>query len=155
MHPREQAKITIRPARPNELALVTAIDDDASELFAAAGLSMAHLQADHPFVVDAVGFASMGSVDGGGHLDQLSVLRSWMRRGIGRALVAHGVRWAQGRTLWLTTYAHLAWNRPTYEKLGFSVVPEAVCGPDIRAILADERATLPAPEHRVAMRTAG
>jgi GNAT superfamily N-acetyltransferase len=170
------AAITIRLGRPDELALVTAIDDDASELFGAAGLSMAHLRADHPFVLDeqrrwaaaidrrslfvacgtdgvAVGFASLGSVDGDCHLDQLAVLRPWMRRGVGRALLGQAIDWARGRALWLTTYAHLPWNRPYYERMGFSVVPEALCGPDIRALLDDERNALPAPEQRVAMRT--
>jgi len=167
---------TIRPARAEELPLVTAIDDDASYLFATAGLSMAHLRADHPFVLreharwaaalerrclfvacqsdeTPRGFASLGTVDGEGHLGQLSVLRAAMRQGIGRALVSHARGWAKGRgALWLTTYAHVPWNRPYYESMGFSVVPERLCGPDIREILDEERAVLPAPEHRVAMR---
>lgn len=117
--------VAIRPARPDDLAALIAIDDDASTLGAEAGL-VASFDASHPFVVAErarwqaaidlgllevaaaqdgalVGFAARGLVDGAPYLDQLSVRR------------------------------------------------EAACGPELRAILRGQRDVLPAPERRIAM----
>lgn len=169
--------VQMRLARPAELDRLVAIDDDASTLFASAGLDMQGLHAAHPFVVreharwvaalaeerlfvacddddEPIGFASLGTVAGEAHLGQLSVMRAWMRRGVGGALVAHARAWSRGRgALWLTTYAHVPWNRPYYERRGFVTVPVDDCPDEIREILAEERHALPAPEQRVAMRT--
>jgi GNAT superfamily N-acetyltransferase len=39
-----------------------------------------------------------------------------MRQGLGRRLVRQAIDWAGPEPLWLTTYAHLSWNRPFYER---------------------------------------
>lgn len=163
----------IRGARPEELPDVVAIDDEATELYLQAGVPMV-LAADHPFVhaeverwrraiargallvaVDEgqrkLGFAALGEADGSPYLDQLSVLPSEMRRGIGRALLARTFELSAGRALWLTTYAHLPWNRPFYERFGFRPVPESECGPEVLDALARQRESLPHPEQRIAM----
>ena len=78
-----------------------------------------------------------------------------MRGGIGRALLEATqlvARDCGARALWLTTYRHLTWNRPYYERLGFVVVPEDECGPEIRRTVAYERRFLPSPQERVIMR---
>lgn len=163
----------LRLARPDELRAIVAIDDAASELYADAGLHLA-LGPDHPFVVDEsvrwaraianglahvavdagdrlVGFMTLGLVDDAPYLDQLAVHPHAMRRGIGRALMQRAFAWSGARALWLTTYAHLPWNQPYYERHGFVVVPEAACGPQMKRILASQRAALPEPDSRVAM----
>jgi GNAT superfamily N-acetyltransferase len=168
------ADITIRGARPDELDLVVAIDDDASTLYVEAGLDV-DLGPEHPFIRaervtwgqavaggrvffaeapggDALGVAVLDLVDGAPYLEQLSVRRRGMRRGIGRRLLRLSIEWAGREALWLTTYAHLPWNRPFYERAGFVVVPEPDCPPGFRAILEDQRRSLPAPAERVAMR---
>jgi RimJ/RimL family protein N-acetyltransferase len=168
------AAFFIRPGRLAELDLARGIDDDACTLYAEAGVPI-DTTSDDPFfareirewteALDAgrllfacapsgepVGFASLGFVEGAPHLEQLSVRRAWMQRGLGRALVERAIRWSVGAgELWLTTYDHLPWNRPFYERMGFERVDELRCGPRMRAILADERRVIPAPEHRVAM----
>jgi len=81
------------------------IDDDASKLFAEAGLVLA-FERHHPFVVaeamhwgeaircglahvavdegdEPIGFATLRLVDGEPYLDQISVRCSQMRRGVG------------------------------------------------------------------------
>jgi GNAT superfamily N-acetyltransferase len=166
--------VVIAPGAPDDLDAVVALDDDACRLYADAGLAVA-LPEDHPFTIaerlewrrslelgwtfvardDAgtpVGFAACELVDGAPYLDQLSVRVTSMRRGVGRALLRRAVEWARahGDELWLTTYAHLPWNRPFYEREGFVVEP--ACGPDLAARLADQRRCLPAPEQRLAMR---
>lgn len=168
---------TLRVARPDEVDLLVAIDDDAGALYADFGIHL-ELEADDPFVLlererwlaalragrvqlavtasgEAVGFAALGSVDGAPYLDQLSVRRAFMRQGLGSRLLASALQASAGQgALWLTTYAHLPFNRPFYERAGFVVVPEAECGPELRATLGLQRRSLPRPEERVAMRRA-
>jgi ribosomal protein S18 acetylase RimI-like enzyme len=78
-----------------------------------------------------------------------------MRQGIGRRLLERAIEWAGGESLWLTTYAHIPWNRPFYERHGFVTIPESACPPGIVAILDDQRKALPAPHQRIAMRRVG
>jgi predicted N-acetyltransferase YhbS len=94
----------------------------------------------------------MDRVDGAPCLEQLSVRVSAQQQGLGRRLLTHAIEWAAGEDLWLTTYAHLPWNRPFYERHGFAVVPESQCSQDMIAILGDQRRWLPDPEQRIAMR---
>lgn len=173
--PVSTADFFIRPAREGELEVAAEIDDDACALYAEAGIvidttrerwffaqELAHWRASLDagevlFACDRegkpVGFAAFGKVDGVPHLHQLSVRRAWMKRGIGRALLARVIRWSvRPGALTLTTYDHLAWNCSFYEREGFVRVDEAGCGPELQAIVRDERRALPAPEHRVVMR---
>lgn len=168
---------SIRTALPSELDTFRAIDEEASSLFAAHGIEL-DLSPEHEFaraeqarwlraaegervfvVVDAaeasLGFAALDIVDGEPYLEQLAVRATAMRRGIGAALLAHAAAWAKAqaaRGLWLTTYSHLPFNRPYYERHGYLVVPEEDCGPGILHHLAEQRRYLPAPAERVAMR---
>lgn len=164
----------LRPARAHELSLAQDIDDDACALYATVGLPIEY-DPDGPFARGeaarwgqaieegrllfacspegvAVGFAAFGLVDGRPFLHQLSVRRAHMQQGIGTALVRRVQRWSlRPGELWLTTYDHVAWNRPWYERLGFVRQPVAEQGPELRAIFAAERAAIPAPEQRVVM----
>ncbi len=163
----------LRAARADELSRLVAIDDEACSLFTDVGRGVNLPAGHHAFTLaeqatwrdsllagrvvvavppddEPIGFVSPGFIDGGAHLQQVSVRRSWMRRGIGTALVNVAVGW-QPLALWLTTSADLEWNRPYYERLGFSCVSEDGCGPQLRKVLEDERRALPAPDQRVAM----
>jgi GNAT superfamily N-acetyltransferase len=164
----------LRPAEPGELAAILALDDAAGELFAEVGVVFPPEPAErseraeytrfgraiadgrlHVAVEEGglVGFAALGWVDAAPYLDQLSVHPAFMRRGIGAQLLAHAIAWAEltQRALWLTTYAHVPWNRPYYERFGFrTCAPESV-GRELAAILASQRVVLPAPEQRIAM----
>lgn len=164
---------SLRPARPDELHKLIAIDDAASELYAQAGLDLA-LTKDHPFVVaeavrwagaieegrayvaddwqdEPIGFVTLRLVDGEPYVDQLAVHPHAMRRGIGAALLRQAIAWSADRALWLTTYAHLLWNKPYYRRHSFVSVPDSVCGAELRAILLEQRAALPDPDKRIAM----
>lgn len=164
---------TLRLARAGELDALVGIDDAASELYVRAGLVLS-LGADHPFVlaesarwaqaierelahvaVDSndvlLGFMTLGFVDDAPYLDQISVHPRAMRRGVGAALMQRAFTWSGERPLWLTTYSHLPWNQPYYERHGFTLVPEHDCGPELKRILELQRTALPDPERRVAM----
>jgi len=168
----------IRTASPDQIDEMIAIDDDASTLFVEAGLD-SDLSREHPYCLaeraswlrcaregrvylagapgePAEGLLVLDWVDGAPYLEQLSVRRRAMGRGLGRRLLYLAIAWAAGKPLWLTTYAHLPWNRPFYERHGFIGVAPSDCGPGMAGILEEQRRALPAPEHRLAMkRSAG
>lgn len=161
-----------------QVGLAIAIDDDSATLYAEYGVPI-ELADDHPFVIaehaawaeaaaagrlvfafdpalDAtpVAFATLGFLDGEAYLDQLSVRRVAMRRGLGSALLDHALAWARTEgspALWLTTYSHLPFNRPFYERAGFALVPPPH-RPELAEVLSEQRDVLPDPEQRVAMR---
>lgn len=167
----------IRVAASDELEVLRAIDDDAGTLYAEWGLDLA-LSATHSFAMaesalwqraldaqsvflacdppeQAVGFAVLMLLDDAAYLDQLSVRRSAMRRGVGRSLLQTAIDWArqqQQRALTLTTYHHLPFNRPFYERHGFELLPPAQVTPGLTHHLDEQRRFLPLPEQRVAMR---
>lgn len=163
-----RADIVIRPASVAEIDTLCEIDRDASTLFEHAGLFL-EFPSGHEFAVnerngwlrslmagrallaigaagEPVGFAAAGIVDDEPYLDQLSVRTKFMRLGVGSALLNAAVRAARDAgapALWLTTYGHLSWNRPFYERAGFVVVPERECGAGICEVLGHERRWLP------------
>lgn len=164
----------IRRASPDEIDEMLSIDVDACSLYDQAGIH-AELAPEHPYSVaeraswtrcakegnaflamgaDArpVGLLVMDLIDGAPYLEQLSVRRIAMQQGLGRRLLQRAIAWAGQRPLWLTTYAHIAWNRPFYQRHGFVPVPESECPPGMAAILNDQRRALPVPDQRIAMR---
>jgi GNAT superfamily N-acetyltransferase len=169
------ADIRYRSGVSADLTTLRDIDDDAGKLFESAGLFL-DLPDEHEFhlaerrrwsnslgggtttiAIDPtgreVGFVALDQVDGQPFVAQLSVRQSHMRRGIGAELLRGAIgRLAAGAALWLTTYAHLPWNQPFYERHGFVRVDECECGEELRHQLQFERRWLPRPEQRVAMR---
>lgn len=167
--------VYLRPGRPSELAIARDIDDDATAAYAKVGIELV-LPHEHPFVQDEearwaaaladgrllfacspegtpLGFIAFGLVDGKPYVHQISVRCSAARRGIGQLLMERVKRWSLAAgELWLTTYRHVAFNRPWYERLGFRCEDPARGGPELRAIVAKENAALPAPDSRVVMR---
>lgn len=173
-----RGRFALRLGTVQDIDAVCAIDLEAGALFVAAGLDLSvpaeqeiarndrgrwlhsllcgkSVVAVGPDDETPVGFAALAALDDEPYLDQLSVLTPFMRRGMGTALleaVEDMVRGSGGRMLWLTTYAHLSWNRPFYERKGFEVTPEEVWGPQMRAEVAYQRCWLPCPDNRVVMR---
>lgn len=71
-----------------------------------------------------VGFVHVLEVDGHAHLEQLSVLPEFGRRGIGRRLVDAARTEARNRghrRITLRTYRDVPWNAPFYASCGFVV----------------------------------
>lgn len=170
-------EIRFRAGHVADLDDLCAVDSDATVLFELAGLEL-NLPDGHEFAraerervqrcltagttiiaMDlrerTVGFAAVGRRDDAPYLDQLSVRRSHMQRGIGTALLDAAVeisRVCGAGALWLITYDHLSWNRPFYERNGFLRVQKEDCGRELLGALEYERRWLPRPELRVVMR---
>jgi GNAT superfamily N-acetyltransferase len=139
-----------RPARPDELARLPAIEDAADELFAHHGIGplppattdVASLAGARAILVagdPVTGFARLEEVDGSAHLEQLSVHPTQARRGVGTALLRASVDWAaaQGyRAVTLCTFADVPWNAPFYRRHGFSEL--TVMGSGVQELRATE-----------------
>jgi GNAT superfamily N-acetyltransferase len=140
----------VRPAEPSEFDHLRRIEMASDRLLEEFGIG--------PFVVDesgnhlraaaavfvagepAVGFVCLELVDGNAHVDQLSVLPEYGRRGIGRALLETAIGWAAScgyDGLTLTTYRDVPFNAPFYRTLGFEELTEL--GPGLAAIRTHER----------------
>ncbi len=167
--------IDFRRGELADLDLLLSVDQDASVLFEQAGLFL-DLPPTHEFSVSErtrigaslaagssivamdvqgtpVGFVATGFIDDLRYVEQISVVPGHARRGLGTRLLEDAFDFlATGRELWLTTYDHLPWNRPFYERNGYVVVPEPECPAGIRRELDFQRRWLPQPERRVAMR---
>lgn len=163
----------IRIAAADELALLSAIEVAAGEAFRALGMDavaddapptveeLAAYQVDGRAWVavdDAdrpVGYALAMKVDGGAHLEQVTVHPAAAGHRIGSALIDEVDRWAAGRGLaWLTltTFVDVPWNAPYYERLGFRAIAAETLTAGLRSIREHERAHGLDAWRRVAMR---
>ncbi|GAA3573045.1 GNAT family N-acetyltransferase [Amycolatopsis ultiminotia] len=144
----------IRLATSADLPLLTALERAAGAPFRDVGMAaiaddtpaspgeLAVFQTDGRCWVYAehgrpVGYAVAAEVDGFGHVEQVSVLPSHARRGLGRQLIETVDEWAAARGrpgLTLTTFVEVPWNGPYYERLGFRRLPVEAQGPGLRAI---------------------
>jgi GNAT superfamily N-acetyltransferase len=100
-----------------------------------------------------VGFVQAAIVDNHPHLEELNVHPDHGKRGVGSQLLTAVVAWSRshGRpVLTLTTFDHVPWNRPFYERRGFVKITPGANDPELLQILADESAK--GLRHRVAMR---
>jgi GNAT superfamily N-acetyltransferase len=135
--------VTVRAARPAELARLAAIEMTGEAMFAEHGIvfppgpatikaAVAHgadvLVAGDP----PVAFAAIVDMDGHPHLEQISVQADQGRKGIGSALLSEVVR-RSGPGLTLITSRDVPWNGPWYLRHGFVELPEAAWGPQLRA----------------------
>jgi len=153
-------QFVIRAGVESDIDTIRSVEVQAGRLFADIG--MQSIASDEPpgfddlavgcaddslwVAVDAdqgvVGYAKASVVDGHGHLDQVSVVPEFGRRGIGRALIEHVLKWAASggyAEVTLTTFRDVAWNGPYYERLGFREIDEESFGLQVRPELAELR----------------
>lgn len=163
---------TIAPARPADVAALPAIELAAARLLAghAPESVLAETTDEARFraaVADGslwvardrdvpVGFALVELLSPRrAHLEEVGVLPSHGRRGLGAALVRAACDWAERHgcaEVTLTTFREVPWNMPFYEKLGFVEIPGAALDAELEEIVRDEAARGLARERRVAMR---
>lgn len=165
--------VRIRPATPEDLARLQAIEVAAGAAFRDVG--MADI-ADHapPPIPTLAGYQQAGrawvAVDGGdlpiayllvdlidgcAHVEQVSVHPEHARRGVGRALLDHVSAWAAGQgigALTLTTFRDVPWNGPYYKRLGFRELAADEITPGLAEVVAAEAAHGLDPAARLCMR---
>jgi GNAT superfamily N-acetyltransferase len=151
--PRPDHSAEVRPARPEEFALLGPIETAAGVRFAHIGV---HLEAPTPvadrgelplavFVAGdpPVGFVWLTLVGGQAHVEEIAVAPGWGRRGIGRALLERACEWAHDtghHRVTLCTFRDVPWNGPFYRSAGFEELPETEWGDELAALRATERA---------------
>jgi GNAT superfamily N-acetyltransferase len=152
--------VIIRVARASELPLISAIEKSGDQLFRAVGMdAIADAPAPAPdayraaledgwllVAVDeqaaAVGFIRLETLDGGPHLEQVSVRHDRAGHGIGAALLAAAEQVARDRghrRMTLTTFRDVPWNGPYYTRRGWSALPAADLPPELAAARQHER----------------
>jgi len=102
-----------------------------------------------------VGFAIADVVDGQAHIVEVGVMPAFGRLGIGTRLVRMAIDWARNLAfdhVSLTTFQHLPWNAPFYERLGFDRVDPSEYGPELRGLLDLEKQAGLDTSKRIAMR---
>ncbi|ESA32251.1 acetyltransferase domain protein [Leptolyngbya sp. Heron Island J] len=88
-----------------------------------------------------VGFIVVDRLPDGYFIIELDVLPTYGRRGIGSALIRQVLQsaWVQGlTTVTLTTFRHVPWTMPFYQRLGFEIVVPEDYTPNIRTIVDHE-----------------
>lgn len=128
----------VRPAAAADLPLLDEVEARADTVFRIGGYAIPDLEpldAEARQVLVAgtppFGFVRLDEVDGCAHIQALAVVPGRMRRGVGTALVEAACDWARAQgypAVTLTTFADVPWNRPFYERLGFTVVDDVTPG---------------------------
>jgi GNAT superfamily N-acetyltransferase len=170
---RRGVAIVIRPASPGDAPVLREIERLAGERFRDVG--MPEIADDEPLSLEVlagharagrswvalgsagtpVGYVLVDVVDGGAHIEQVSVRPDHQGAGVGRALIDQVRTWALASgmdALTLTTFGDVPWNAPLYEHLGFRVLTERDLGPELRALRDAETAHGLDPARRVCMR---
>jgi len=91
---------------------------------------------------EPVGFSLVRIVDGCGHLEEMDVHPDHGRRRLGSRLLAAALEWSRScgfPGLTLTTFDDVPWNRPFYERRGFSRLEAKQCGEELTRILDAEK----------------
>jgi len=162
----------IRPARPDDLAKLPAVEASAATTFLAApGLAwlaeseaisaerhIELLESGITLVAELegaiVGFICSEPLGDGLHIRELSVRHASQGKGIGLSLLeelasrAASAGWPR---LTLTTFRDLAWNAPFYARLGFEEPHDEALAPELRTQLRKEAEHGLPPERRCAM----
>jgi GNAT superfamily N-acetyltransferase len=162
---------TIEPACVSDLEVLPSIEREAASLFAGWDVPIEVLQeqttlqefsaaqrAGRLWVArtqrGVVGFALVDLVGGEPHLEEMDVLPSQGRQGIGRALVQAVQAWARVSgyaSLTLTSFRHVPWNAPFYERIGFREIPLQELSPALQAVVREEAGRGLDPATRVVM----
>ncbi|WP_433036938.1 GNAT family N-acetyltransferase [Actinomycetospora sp. CA-053990] len=145
---------TIRPAQPQELEHLRAVEVAAGAPFRDLGMDpiaddappstvvlQSALERGGLWVIEdagaVAGYLMDDVVDGEPHLEQVSVHPDHARRGLGARLVEDLVARARAdghRAVTLTTFVDVPWNGPYYARLGFRPLADDEIGPGLRAV---------------------
>jgi GNAT superfamily N-acetyltransferase len=128
--------------------------DDVEAHLAAAARGQLWVAVDEAEAGAPVAFALFEDLDGALHLEEMDVHPDHARQGLGARLIDAAAAWGRElgyRAITLTTFRHVAWNAPYYERIGFRALPAEAWGPALRERVADETRRGLSPERRVVM----
>jgi len=146
----------IRAAHPHEIRLLPQIENAADQRFARVWLQRVVDMPEHSIAAlehgrrhgllwvaiaprgHVVGFALIEIKRGTALIEQLSVLDRWQGYGFGTALIERCAATARAlghEPLYLTTYRDVAWNKPFYQRRGFTEVPRGALDRTLRGVL--------------------
>lgn len=149
----------IRTARLGELSRIREIEDAAGELFSGSGLiDDSH---DESFPADKlarlidlkqvwvcgsadespVGMVIVSIWDTAVYIEELDVLPTHGRKGLGTRLLLHACSWAReqgSKRVVLSTFVDIPWNAPFYRKNGFRDLHPSEWSVQMMAIRIDE-----------------
>ncbi|MGY2239071.1 GNAT family N-acetyltransferase [Pseudomonas gingeri] len=149
----------VRPARPDDIPALAAVERSAASIFREIGLAwvaegeplpgdyLEQLCRHHTLWVavdgadQPVGFLAAETMDRSFFIVELSVHAAHQKRGLGAQLMAAAIACAKAEqfaTVSLTTYRHLRWNAPFYARLGFVEVEAGSLGEEHVAQLRHE-----------------
>lgn len=122
----------VRIAQKSELSKLPLIEKSADSLFEEAEIknlppvaSLEELKNSDCIIVignPPKGFIRIDAVDNNAHIEQLSVDRNFMGKGLGGTLLEAAVDWARVNdysSITLITFKNIPWNGPFYKKHGF------------------------------------
>ncbi len=155
----------IRLATKEDIPLLPSIEQAACDLFLlyeiTANLPL-HLtaleefyqaQKDHRLWVATysegapIGFALVEMLDNMAHLEELDVIPTHGRKGVGTQLLKTVIEWARFKAITavtLTTFREIPWNAPFYQKIGFRILePSELKGELKDRVMSEENAGLP------------
>lgn len=168
-----QPSYAIRETRPGDAEALPGVERSAARAFLAipelawiADDAVQSVEQHRAFMADGhswtavdgrdapAGFLTGETIGDTLHIWECAVRLDCQRRGIASALVECARTSARRQGLArmsLTTFRHVVWNRPFYERLGFRVLPEDEIPAYLRAILDEEAACGFSAELRCAM----
>ncbi len=106
------------------------------ELIAEGNAWVAVDEHDHP-----VGFLNAAWMGDSLHIWEFAVRHDLQGRGLGRGLLEYVVQEARSQgaeAITLTTFRHVPWNQPFYERVGFRTLPTDAIAGDLRTVLDKE-----------------
>ncbi|MEK9195835.1 MAG: GNAT family N-acetyltransferase [Patescibacteria group bacterium] len=131
----------VRPILPEEIRLLPEIEKSADLLFEEAGFTDLPPPAgpkeykDAKFILVAndppKGFVRVDEIDGLVHIEQLSVARPHMEKGLGSALLEGACTLVKQQgydSITLITFSGIRWNEDFYKKHGFAELAELTLG---------------------------
>lgn len=162
--PSSDSPYHVRMGRPTDASLLPAVERAAAEIFRQLP-QLAFLADDEPAVSETehlacikagtcwvavdnddqpIGFLSAESQGRDLHILEVSVKPVAQGQGVGRALIAAACHFASEHTyqrITLTTFLHVPWNRPFYEKLGFRLVERSESECRLQSLVHEEEAS--------------
>jgi 4-diphosphocytidyl-2-C-methyl-D-erythritol kinase len=149
----------IRFARHEEILHLREIEDAAGELFSGSGLIDESRDESLPVekvarlidlkqvwvcssgAASPVGFVIVSTWDTAVYIEEIDVLPTYGRQGLGTRLLSHVCAWARDhgfRCVVLSTFVDVPWNAPFYRKNGFSELHRSEWSAQMKSIRIDE-----------------